>query len=68
MKGDATTARTFGISLEEAATISYLGDGVYATFDGDQVWLRTLEGNSIAIDTTTAQAFSKYITRQGLQS
>ena len=28
----------------------YLGDGVYATFDGYQIWLDTLEGDKIALE------------------
>ena len=28
----------------------YLGDGVYAHFDGYQIWLTTLEGHRIAME------------------
>lgn len=28
----------------------YLGDGVYASFDGYQIWLKTLEGHRIALE------------------
>jgi hypothetical protein len=36
--------RAFGVSRQEAETVSYLGDGVYATFDGYQVTIRTFDG------------------------
>ena len=32
---------------------NYLGDGVYAEFDGYQIWLSTLEGSRIALDNAT---------------
>lgn len=28
----------------------YLGDGVYASFDGFQIWLKTQEGMQIALE------------------
>lgn len=28
----------------------YLGDGVYANFDGYQIWLKTLSGDAIALE------------------
>jgi hypothetical protein len=38
----------------------YLGDGVYAYFDGFQIWLETLEGNRIAIEPSVMEALAKY--------
>ena len=49
-----------GISRDEAMTHDYLGDGVYATFDGYQIWLRTLEGHRIALDRHVQQNFINY--------
>ncbi|MCO4170235.1 hypothetical protein K8D10_00265 [Aeromonas veronii] len=42
---------------------AYLGDGVYASFDGYQIWLRTeaMDGvNEIAIDDQTWAALVAY--------
>lgn len=42
---------------------AYLGDGVYASFDGYQIWLRTegMDGvNEIAIDDQTWTALVAY--------
>lgn len=41
----------------------YLGDGVYASFDGYQIWLSTLEGNKIALDDYTFDTLVKYKSR-----
>lgn len=41
----------------------YLGDGVYASFDGYQIWLRTLEGNSIALEPSVYHALIDYAER-----
>lgn len=41
----------------------YLGDGVYAAFDGYQVWLRTLEGNQIALEPAVFVALEDYVRR-----
>lgn len=38
----------------------YLGDGVYAGFDGYQIWLWTLEGDSIAIECQVMNALARY--------
>lgn len=48
------------IGREEAETHDYLGDGVYATHDGEQVWIRTLEGQSIALDRHALDALQSY--------
>lgn len=37
----------------------YLGDGVYASFDGYQIWLVT-DGGSIAIDPEVYMALREY--------
>ena len=41
----------------------YLGDAVYAAFDGFQVWLRTGEGNrqEIALDANTLNRLFEYV-------
>jgi hypothetical protein len=48
---------------------SYLGDGVYASFDGYQIWLEA-DGenhiNRIAIDDSTLDSFLKYKDRLSL--
>ena len=41
----------------------YLGDGVYAEFDGYQVWLSTLQGMSIALEPTVINNLFKYFER-----
>jgi hypothetical protein len=42
---------------------SYLGDAVYASFDGYQIWLRTGDGNNqrIALDPGVYQALVRYV-------
>jgi hypothetical protein len=46
-------------------TRRYLGDGVYATFDGYQVWLETERDlgitHRIALDEGTLQSFNVYV-------
>jgi hypothetical protein len=42
-------------------TQTYLGDGLYARFDGHQVWLETMEGNSVALEPEVVKAFSAYV-------
>lgn len=41
----------------------YLGDGVYAGFDGYQIWLWTLEGSRIAIEPAVYEALTEYTRR-----
>lgn len=38
----------------------YLGDSVYASFDGYQIWLSTLNGNRIAIEPKVWANLLKY--------
>jgi hypothetical protein len=40
----------------------YLGDAVYASFDGYQIWLRTGDGNNqrIAVDPAVFDALQEY--------
>jgi hypothetical protein len=38
----------------------YLGDGVYASFDGYQVWLATQEGHRIALEPPVLHALDRY--------
>jgi hypothetical protein len=44
---------------------TYLGDGVYASFDGYQFWLKTSDGvtitNEIALDTHVFAALVAYV-------
>lgn len=39
----------------------YLGDGVYAEFDGHYVWLYTQEGMRIAIEPSVYDSLTNYI-------
>lgn len=56
--------KIFGVSETEWATAEYLGDGVYATFDGYQVWLRTSNGITasppIALEPSVMQSLIDY--------
>ena len=40
----------------------YLGDGVYASFDGFHIWLYTQEGNKIALEPVVYNALTTYHT------
>jgi len=48
----------------------YLGDGLYASFDGYQVWLETSDGvsitNSVALEPSVAAALDNYRRRLGI--
>lgn len=61
----AHIARSFGCSIEEAKTAEYLGDSVYATHDGYQVWLRTFNGirvvDAIALEPTVLAELESYV-------
>jgi len=50
--------------LKNDSTAKYLGDGVYATFDGTQIWLHTFDGysvsNSIALDSEVYAGLIRY--------
>jgi len=39
---------------------AYLGDGVYASFDGYHIWLKTQEGDSIAIEDGVCEMLYRY--------
>jgi hypothetical protein len=41
--------------MEDLSKETYIGDGVYASFDGHQIWLRTGDGNNqrIALESET---------------
>jgi hypothetical protein len=48
----------------------YLGDGVYASFDGYQIWLDTRgqhPKNSIALEPSVLQALEEYVKHLGLR-
>lgn len=55
------------MSDEDAFTRQYLGDAVYASFDGWHIWLRTTDGisntNSIALEPEVYAALVQYATR-----
>lgn len=54
------------VSPQPPASESYLGDGVYASFDGYQVWLRTGESydvQRIAIEPNVLEALVAYYRR-----
>jgi hypothetical protein len=38
----------------------YLGDGVYASFDGYQIWISLHDGSRIALEPEVIQALLKY--------
>jgi hypothetical protein len=42
-------------------TEDYIGDGVYASYDGYQIRLRTLEGHTIFLDPATFIVFLNYV-------
>ena len=47
---------------------TYLGDGVYASFDGDQIWLDTRAQhpvNRIALEPAVYQALKEFVTSIG---
>jgi hypothetical protein len=48
----------------EAEEEVYLGDAVYASFDGFQIWLRTGDGNNqrIALEAPVWEALVNYVT------
>lgn len=46
---------------ELPSTTSYIGDGVYAQFDGYNIILYTLEGMKIYMDPIVAVAMREYI-------
>ena len=41
----------------------YLGDGLYAGFDGYQIWLYTPEGNEVALEPEVFGALLSYHSR-----
>jgi hypothetical protein len=40
---------------------AYLGDGLYAGFDGYQFWLFTHEGMEVALEPAVVDAFTAYV-------
>ncbi len=52
---------------EQDKTKRYLGDGVYASFDGYQVWLETSvqyeDGSKIALEPDVFNALRNYVER-----
>jgi len=43
----------------------YLGDGVYAHFDGYQIWLETQEGMRIALEPAVFKALREFADKFG---
>ena len=39
---------------------TYLGDGVYASFDGYHIWLKTQQGHQIALEPSVKDALDRY--------
>jgi hypothetical protein len=50
---------------EQSFPRSYLGDAVYASFDGHHIWLKTGDGNNqqIALEPKVYEALRKYAQR-----
>lgn len=49
---------------KEDGYLTYLGDGVYATFDGYQIWLKTQYSDRthvVALEPATQEALNNYI-------
>ena len=42
---------------------TYLGDGVYASFDGYQIWLKSWNGNEIALEPAVFSSLVDYQAR-----
>lgn len=40
---------------------SYLGDGLYAHFDGYQIWLTTPQGMEVALEPQVQDEFFRYV-------
>lgn len=38
------------MSKKKETNETYLGDGLYASYDGWHIWLRTNEGNEVALE------------------
>lgn len=38
----------------------YIGDGVYASFDGYQIWVKTTEGHRIALEPPVMAQLKQY--------
>ena len=51
--------------IDQLKDSTYLGDAVYATFDGYQIWLHTSNGievtNSIALEPAVYDALVRYV-------
>lgn len=41
----------------------YLGDGLYAGWDGYHIWLYTLQGMQVALEGGVLQNFKRYLTK-----
>lgn len=68
-EGEITGAmQQLAISRAEAETVEYIGDGVYATHDGYQVWVRTLEGQAIALEPPVMRHLIDYAKQLGAVS
>lgn len=67
-EGEITGAmERFGIGREEAKTVEYIGDGVYASHDGWHIWLRTLEGMAVALEPEVFQELNRYVGRLSVE-
>lgn len=52
--------------MSRAPDETYLGDGVYASFDGYQIWLRIDNGSKIALDASVFAALIRF--QEGIQA
>lgn len=61
-EGEITGAmERLGVGRAEAETAEYIGDGVYASFDGFHVWARTLDSEvRIAFEPSAFDSFMRY--------
>ena len=50
-------------ALDNATKPFHLGDGAYAHFDGYQIWLTTLEGHRVALDSSVFEELLRYRAR-----
>ena len=44
---------------------TYLGDGLYASYDGYQIKLRASHGPEVFLDDDVLRAFMEFVTREG---
>lgn len=63
---DEPDTREETLAFQRLRDFDYLGDGVYAEFDGYQIWLKTdgpFHENRIALEPAVLDALDKYVAR-----